>query len=132
MNTLLVVLVFAGIALLLANEVVAARQTKMIEYRYLPRDLDTYLREEPYASATFESMFNDENLPFPRAQLRPNSRPNSGPTTVAPAQLGPSAPPSPMAMLTQAPTQPPTGFDATSATGVGNFSPIANQTLLAT
>lgn len=83
MNTAALLLVVAGIALVLANELVAARKRTSIQYRYLPRDLDTYLREEPYASATFSSMFNDENLPFPRAALR--SAP-AGPT-LTPQQL---------------------------------------------
>lgn len=127
MNTLLIVLVFAGIALLLANELVAARQTKMVEYRYLPRDLDTYLREEPYASATFQSMFSDENLPFPRAQLRPNSGALSTSTSTA---MPPSTP-APPTTTPAATTPPPSGFDA-GTNGVGNFAPIANQALLAT
>lgn len=96
MNWFVVVLACAGIAMIMANELVAARRRTTVEYRYLPRDLDTYLREEPYASVTFQSMFNDENLPFPRAQLS---------TTTA----GGPQPPSTLA-LTQAVagiTQPP-------------------------
>ena len=75
MNLVLLLLIFAGVSMVLANELVAARRRTVVEYRYLPRDLDTYVREEPYASVTFQSMFNDENLPFPRAQLRANVPP---------------------------------------------------------
>lgn len=62
MNVLLL-LVFAGVVLIMANELVATRRRAVrVEYRYLPRDLDTYLREEPLASVAFESMFKDEDV----------------------------------------------------------------------
>ena len=86
MNWFVVVLACAGIALIMANELVAARQRTMVEYRYLPRDLDTYLREEPYASVTFQSMFNDENLPFPRAQLSTTTTAGTPGAAATPAQ----------------------------------------------
>lgn len=60
MNLGLLLLLFAGVVLLMANEVVAARQQTRVVYRYLPRDLDTYLRTEPYASVTFDSLFNSD------------------------------------------------------------------------
>lgn len=63
MNLVLLVLVFAGLLLIMANELVAARREPKVVYKYLPRDLDTYLREEPKASVTFQSMFEGTGLP---------------------------------------------------------------------
>lgn len=57
---LLVLLLFAGIILVMANELVAARRKHHVVYKYLPRDLDTYLREEPPVSLTFRNMFEDD------------------------------------------------------------------------
>lgn len=57
---LLLLLVFAGIIMVMANELVAARRQRHVVYRYLPRDLDTYLRDEPLASATFKTMFEED------------------------------------------------------------------------
>ena len=59
---LLLLLVFAAIIMIMSNELVAARQRAKVVYRYLPRDLDTYLREEPLASATFQSMFEEDSV----------------------------------------------------------------------
>lgn len=87
MNLVLLLLIFSGISLVLANELVAARRRTAVEYRYLPRDLDTYLREEPFASVTFNSMFNDENLPFPRASLQSSPAPVGPARTAAPLSL---------------------------------------------
>lgn len=58
----LLLLVFAGIILVMANELVAARARPKVVYRYLPRDLDAYLRTEPQASVTFKSMFDTDNI----------------------------------------------------------------------
>ena len=66
MNTPLLLLVFAGIMLVMANELVAARTRPRVVYRYLPRDLDDYLREQPLASATFDAMFNQDDVPTAR------------------------------------------------------------------
>lgn len=66
MNVLLLLLVFAGVILVMANELVSARRQPKVVYRYLPRDLDTYLRQEPYASVTFDSMFNSDDIPVGR------------------------------------------------------------------
>lgn len=59
---LLLLLLFAGIMLVMANELVAARNRTRVVYKYLPRDLDTYLREEPQASVTFKNMFDDDDM----------------------------------------------------------------------
>lgn len=65
---LVLALVLTALALLLANEVATLRaRPPRVEYRYLPRDLDTYLREEPRASATFRSMFEEDDVPFRQA-----------------------------------------------------------------
>ena len=42
----LLVVFFAGLVMVLANRSMDERPDK-IEYRYLPRDLDSYIREEP-------------------------------------------------------------------------------------
>lgn len=63
MNVVVLLLMFAGVILVMANELVAARTQPRVVYRYLPRDLDTYLREEPQASVTFKTMFEEDNLP---------------------------------------------------------------------
>ena len=86
MNLVALLLLFAGIVLVLANELVAARQKPAIRYMYLPRDLDTYMREEPYASVTFHSMFKDENVQYPRAAIQTSPAPLP-PPTFAPARL---------------------------------------------
>lgn len=63
---LLLLLIVAGVMLVMANELVAARAQPRVVYRYLPRDLDTYIREEPYASVTFGPMFHSDDLPVGR------------------------------------------------------------------
>lgn len=66
MNVVLLLLIFAGVIFVMANELVAARTQPKIEYRYLPRDLDTYLREEPLVSVTHSDMFKKDDLPVGR------------------------------------------------------------------
>lgn len=59
---LVLVLVLAALSLLLANELAALRaRPPRVVYRYLPRDLDTYLREEALATTTFRSMFEEDD-----------------------------------------------------------------------
>lgn len=61
MRTFLLVLFFAGVILVIVNELVKLHaRPPVVEYRYLPRDLDTYLREQPLASAHFRDMFRGE------------------------------------------------------------------------
>lgn len=62
----LLLLLFAGIILVMANELVAARTQPKVEYRYLPRDLDTYLREEPRASVTFKGLWDEDDMQLAR------------------------------------------------------------------
>jgi hypothetical protein len=58
MKLFLLFAVFAGVALILSNQLVACgARRRPVEYRYLPRDLDTYLRTQPMASAQFTDMF---------------------------------------------------------------------------
>lgn len=66
MNAVLLLLLFAGVILVMANELVAARREPKVVYRYLPRDLDTYLRQEPHATVTFDAMFNQDDIPVGR------------------------------------------------------------------
>lgn len=67
-NTGLLLLFFAGVTLVIVNEMVKDRVPE-VEYRYLPRDLDTYLREEPRATLAFESIFKgDKAKRFPDTQ----------------------------------------------------------------
>jgi len=61
MRLLLLCLFFSGVILIVLNELLAARP-RAVEYRYLPRDLDTYLRDEPYASVTYQAMFSEPDL----------------------------------------------------------------------
>lgn len=59
----MLLLFFAGVVLVVVDQLVKAHaQPVLVEYRYLPRDLDTYLREQPLASVQFRSMFRDEDL----------------------------------------------------------------------
>lgn len=54
---------FTGIILVIVNQLVKTRdQPPRVEYRYLPRDLDTFLREQPLASVHFRDMFRNEDL----------------------------------------------------------------------
>lgn len=62
----LLLLLFAGVILVLANELVAARREPRVVYRYLPRDLDAFMRTEPLATVTFDSMFNKDDVPVRR------------------------------------------------------------------
>lgn len=58
MKLLLLFLTFVGVALIMANQLVAcSRRRRPVEYRYLPRELDRYIREQPLASANFRDMF---------------------------------------------------------------------------
>ena len=58
---LLLAALLAGVVLVLVNELVAKAAPK-VEYRYLPRDLDTYLREQPYPSVVYGAMFTDSDV----------------------------------------------------------------------
>jgi hypothetical protein len=61
MRVFLLFVFFTGIFLIVANQLVKQNQGPVVQYRYLSRDLDTYLREETLASAQFSPMFLDED-----------------------------------------------------------------------
>lgn len=63
MKALLVAVLCAGVLLVLLNQVVktAGAETR-VQYRYLPRDLDTYLREQPYPSVVLAPMWQGEDV----------------------------------------------------------------------
>ena len=56
-GSFVVFLFFTGIILVAVNSLTYDRP-QQIQYRYLPRDLDSYIRTEPYPSAIFGSMWN--------------------------------------------------------------------------
>lgn len=63
MRAFLLAMFFAGVVLVVVNQLVKSHaRPPRVEYRYLPRDLDTYLREQPLASVQFRSMFRDEDV----------------------------------------------------------------------
>ena len=58
MKLFLLFTVFAGVVLIMANQLAAANSRRHpIQYRYLPRDLDTYMRTETPVGAQFGDMF---------------------------------------------------------------------------
>lgn len=57
MGNFLLFLLFAGIIMVVTNQLTYNRPTE-IQYRYLPRDLDTFIRTEEFPSALFGSMFD--------------------------------------------------------------------------
>lgn len=62
MRVFLLFLFFTGIILIVCNEVINAPKQVTV-YKYLPRDLDTYLREEPLVSVQFADLFTDDIEP---------------------------------------------------------------------
>lgn len=50
-------LFFTGIILVVTNELTYDRPRE-IQYRYLPRDLDSFIRTEPYPSAVYGAIFD--------------------------------------------------------------------------
>lgn len=65
MNVAMLLLLVAGMMLVMANELAAAKLKERVVYRYLPRDLDTYVREQPMATAQHEDMFTKPFVPRP-------------------------------------------------------------------
>ncbi len=51
------VMMLAGVVLIMLNEVLASRKRVRVVYKYLPRDLDTSMRELPSVTAQFGDMF---------------------------------------------------------------------------
>ena len=56
MGNFLILLLLAGIVMIFTNQLTYDRPRE-IQYRYLPRDLDTYIRTEEFPSALFGSMW---------------------------------------------------------------------------
>lgn len=67
MRAFLIALFFTGVVLVVLNALVKTRDSPpRVEYHYLPRDLDTYLREQPLATVQFENMFKADDLVMQR------------------------------------------------------------------
>ena len=67
MRAFLIALFFTGVLLVVLNALVKTRELpERVEYRYLPRDLDTYLRDQPEASTYYKSMFTEEDIQLGR------------------------------------------------------------------
>lgn len=65
MRAFLIALFFTGVILVILNALVkTGARPPRVEYRYLPRDLETYLREQPLATLQFKSMFKEEDIKF--------------------------------------------------------------------
>lgn len=61
LNAFVVALLAVGVVMITANEL-AYRQPTKIVYRYLPRDLDEYIRTAPMASNVFSDMFTERDI----------------------------------------------------------------------
>lgn len=61
MRLALLLLFFTGLFMIFANQLVSGRPAE-VRYVYLPRSLDQYLREEPYATTTFKQLFDGANV----------------------------------------------------------------------
>lgn len=58
MRMFILCLLFTGIVLIISNELIR-KPPRVIEYRHIPRDLDTYIRESTQASVIFADMIED-------------------------------------------------------------------------
>lgn len=56
----LLIVFFAGVIMVVVNELVKNKATTKVVYRYLPRDLDTYIRQQPLATVDFKDLFAGE------------------------------------------------------------------------
>ena len=61
MRLFLLLAFFTGVIFVLVNEFATTRP-KEIEYRYLPRDLDDYIRTAPLATNVFGAMFDERDV----------------------------------------------------------------------
>lgn len=57
MGNFLLFLLFAGVIMIVTNQL-TYNLPREIQYRYLPRDLDTFIRTEEFPSALFGSMWD--------------------------------------------------------------------------
>ena len=62
MNALAIALIFVGITMIVVNELIHARSREPeVIYKYIPRDLDAYLKDpQNQPMAMYKSMFDDE------------------------------------------------------------------------
>jgi len=58
MRTWIIMALFAGVILVMVNEY-ASTVPERVEYRYLPRDLDEYIRTAPVPTTVFGAMFTE-------------------------------------------------------------------------
>ncbi len=61
MKLFVLFLFFTGIILVLTNELTYDKPTR-IEYRYLPRDLDDYIRTAPLPTNLYGAMFTEKDI----------------------------------------------------------------------
>jgi hypothetical protein len=61
MKLFLLLTFFLGVAMILANELVKTPPVR-VQYRYIPRDLDTFYRTIPALSETHGAMFLNKNI----------------------------------------------------------------------
>ena len=66
MRLLLLFMFFTGAFLIVVNQLVEQSGGVRVQYQYLSRDLDTYLREEPLASTLFKPMYDGEEVNLAR------------------------------------------------------------------
>ena len=59
MSSFVLFLFFTGIILIVVNELTYTRPRE-IQYRYLPRDLDQFIRTEEFPSAIFGSLWSTD------------------------------------------------------------------------
>ncbi len=60
-STGLLLVFVAGVIMVVVNELVKDKcGVPKVIYRYLPRDLDTYIRQEPLATVAFSDLFAGE------------------------------------------------------------------------
>jgi hypothetical protein len=64
MRVYLVLMMLLGFAMVMSGrDENSFEDSKRVEYRYLPRDLDTYIREDlRYPSLVYKSMFTDGDV----------------------------------------------------------------------
>lgn len=62
MRSLLTFMAMAGVLLVVLHQRQLSCPAPRVEYRYLPRDLDQFMRELPAASVVHARMFSDEDV----------------------------------------------------------------------
>lgn len=62
MRLFLVLMFFAGLVLVFANEFVKRPPDNRVEYRYLPRDVDAQMRDEKFSVIDRAGIFDADDL----------------------------------------------------------------------